>query len=56
MKLSRLPLALILASPLAQAEFSNTSYSFFSAGVESVNYSEHLSNYGGSKVDSDFSY
>ncbi|MCA6063966.1 hypothetical protein [Thalassolituus marinus] len=55
MKLSRLPLALILASPLAQAEFSNTSYSFFSAGAESVHYSEKIDNFGGIDVESDFS-
>jgi len=55
MKSNRLTLALCLAAPLAQAEFSNTSYSFFAAGFENVNYSEHLDNFGGSKVDSSFS-
>lgn len=46
---------LLINTPLAQAEFSNTSYSFFALGSERVNYSEHLNNFGGSKVDSSFS-
>ncbi|WP_430461940.1 hypothetical protein ACQUQU_03875 [Thalassolituus sp. LLYu03] len=54
MNRSRIALALLMATPLAQAEFSNTSYSFFSAGVESVSYGEHLDNFGGNKVDSEF--
>ena len=54
MKSNRLTLALCLAAPLAQAEFSNTSYSFFAAGAEYVSYSEHLPDFAGQEVDSDF--
>lgn len=55
MKPNRLAIALLLAAPVASAEFKNTSYSFFSAGAEYVSYAEHLDDFGGQTVDSSYS-
>ncbi len=48
-------LPLTLASLTSQAEFANTSYSYFGAGAEVVNYQETIDDYAGMKVKSNFS-